>query len=91
LMFVKGFRLEILSDFRRLGILLVALGAVPGWPVPVRRFFGRLGVRCRLVVAFRMGDTGLAAILPGVVTLGGRSWPVDRWPRIETQLSPLVS
>jgi hypothetical protein len=42
-MFVKVFRSEILADFRRLGIFLVALGAVPGWPVPVRRVFLGLG------------------------------------------------
>jgi hypothetical protein len=52
-MFVKVFRLEILADFQRLGILLVALGAVPGWPVPVSAGLSRLGVRCRSAVAFR--------------------------------------
>jgi hypothetical protein len=53
LMFVKGFRSEILSDFRRLGIFLVALGAVPGWPVPVRLF--SLGLGCGAGQRLRFG------------------------------------
>jgi hypothetical protein len=93
LMFVKVFRSEILADFRRLGISLVALGVVPGWPVPVPTVLSRPGVRCRSAVPFRLGwaiQASLAAISRGVVTVGGRSWPVDRQPRTERQLSPLV-